>query len=377
MKEVILRGYYGRDNLGDELMKDIFIRYLSSSNSMLYIMNSSPESLKTMYGIDTPDELITGSIPTLGKFIKRFIRILKADLYIYGGGTILTDKHSYFHLLENNFYFLGRRIIGKKSLLISVGATNFKTKIGKFLCRRLVQNSAFAYIRDSDSYNRLKSITNNSKKLILSADMVLLYKDFIKDKVETKNTTVGLCLMPYYYATFHDKDKDFNLMTKIIKQLKIIHKEDSSISFYLIPIQYGDNDKTDYEFCEKIYENLKNELKISICKERDYTKKIEELTRCSYLISMRLHALMLSKIVNRKIFAINHNEKIAYFMKQYDTINNSVSLYEIDKLGEKFLKTVKESSPNKMDIIESDYHLAKENINIINKFLNNKEFENE
>ena len=64
-------------------------------------------------------------------------------------------------------------------------------------------------------------------------------------------------------------------------------------------------------------------------------------------------------------------------MKQYDTINNSVSLYEIDKLGEKFLKTVKESSPNKMDIIESDYHLAKENINIINKFLNNKEFENE
>lgn len=370
MKEVILRGYYGRDNLGDELMKDIFIRNILSQDVKLYVMNSSPESLKSMYNIDTPDELISGKIPTISNFFKRFIRILKSDLYIYGGGTILTDKHSYFHLLENNIYFLGRRIIKKKSLLISVGATDFKTKIGKLLCRRLIQNSTFAYIRDVDSYNRLKMITKGSKKLVLSADMVLLYKDFIKEKENKQNNMVGLCLMPYYYATYHDKEKDNNLMIKIIEQLRIIYKKDNNINFYLIPIQYGKNDLTDYYFCKEIYEKLKDEMKIDFCEEREFAKKIDELSKCNCIISMRLHALMISKMFNRKIFAINHNEKIGYFMKHYDTLDNSVTLDEIDKLGKTFLNMTNETSPNQEEIIEKDYCLAKENINIINKILN-------
>lgn len=376
MKKVIIRGYYGRDNLGDELMKDIFIRYISSPDIKLYIMNSSPENLKKQYGIDTPTELVSGSIPSLSNFIKRFITILKTDLYIYGGGTILTDKHSYFHLLENNIYFFARKILRKKSLLISVGSTEFKTKIGKFLCRKLIRNSTFSYIRDKDSYNRLKVISRNSNKLILSSDMVLLYRDFIKNNEKLQDANmIGLSLMPYYYATYHDKEKDKELMQRIIEQLRIIYQKNNKINFYLIPIQFGDNDKTDYEFCKEIYEQLKDEMKISLCEEKDCIKKIGELLKCKYLISMRLHALMIAKMFNGKIFAINHNEKIEYFMKCYDTINNSIKLDEIDKLGEAFLKSVRFNTSNNMEIIESNYKLAKENINIINKILKEHKYE--
>ena len=42
MKKLIIRGYYGRDNLGDELMKEIFIKSFNKPNIQLMIMNSSP-----------------------------------------------------------------------------------------------------------------------------------------------------------------------------------------------------------------------------------------------------------------------------------------------------------------------------------------------
>ena len=367
MKKLIIRGYYGRDNLGDELMKEIFIRSFSKPNIQLMIMNSSPEDLKQEYSIETPEELITGKIPGVKKTIKRLLTILSADLYVYGGGTIITDKHSYFHLAENSTYFLLRRLLGKPSLLISVGATKLKSKRGIFFAKSIIGFSSKAYIRDKDSYDFLMGLTNNSKKLVQSADMVLLAKDYLPLKnIASNNKQIGLCLMPYYGATYHDSTKDEKLLETLVRQIETIDNKIAGYNYILIPIQSGKNDQTDKLFCEKVYKRLKNKIRVQISEAQTNYEKIAELEKCETLISMRLHALMIAKMCGNKIFAINHNEKIQYFMKRYDTLANTVRFDCLENLADDFVNMQYSCDDDKL---QEDYLLARENIRIIEKYL--------
>lgn len=369
MKTVILRGYYGRDNLGDELMKTIFINYLKSKDVDLYVMNSAPEQLMNEHGIQTPEELKTGKSPTIKNLFKRLRRIAKADLYIYGGGTILTDKHGWFHLAENAVYFVIRRLLKKKSALISVGSTKLKSLKGKALCKTLIKSSSVSSIRDTNSYRMLQELTGNSNKLLLASDMVLLSADIIERDVTSIKNKVGLCLMPYYYATFHDRTQDEKLFCDIVDALRMIHSQYPELSFELIPIQYGLNDKTDYDFSKRIYDALSQEINISIFKDTDINKKIHRLIECEYLISMRLHALMLSRLCENNVVAINHNEKISYFMKRYDSAENMVSLESIAALPQVFSNIQGHGVNTIKKEMNADHDLAYRNLKVIGKML--------
>ncbi len=367
MKNIIIRGYYGRDNLGDELMKGIFIENFNKSSN-LQIMNSDPDGLFAEYGINTPPELVTGKTPSFKNAISRFMTIMKSDLFVFGGGTILTDKHGYFHLAENAVYFVLRRVIGKKSLLISVGATKFKSNIGKILSKVLVYSSNGTLVRDYDSYMLLKKITSNSKKLVLSSDMVLLTTKQFDFNLAIESKTIGICIMPYNWATFHKNGNDADLLRRFAEQIVLIgHK--TGYKFIIIPIQYGTNSTTDYEYSKQLYNIIKDKVDVEFCERKGIENKIYELGRCEYLISMRLHALMISALTGGKVFAINHNEKIAYFMKRYADIKHSVTLSEMQLISEKFLNMMTDTNSIKQYALSADYKRACFNISIINKYI--------
>ena len=367
-KTLIIRGYYGRDNLGDELMKDIFVHELRDPKLRLFIMNSAPESLRRECGLETPEDLITGGVPSFPHAVRRFFRIVSAELFVYGGGTIITDKHGCFHLLENGVYFFARRLLGKKSLLISVGATGFKSRIGLFLARNLIRFSSFAYIRDESSYRLLRKLLGKTKRLVQSADMVLLADSVIPLAGDTlPEKKIGLCLMPYYKATYHREEQDAGLLSSLVEQIREIHRHMPDYAFSLIPIQYGENSDMDAVFSERVCSALCDELQIRLDGGKSSEEKIRALADCEYVISMRLHALMLAKQMGRKVFAIDHNEKIGYFIQRYDTPKHAVSLDEVDSLASVFLRERDTAADTGM--LARDRETAKSNLRIIRELL--------
>ena len=368
MKKIIIRGYYGRDNLGDELMKEIFIESLGES-AKLQIMNSDPQGLYKKFDLKTPNELVTGKTPSAKNIIRRFITIMKADLFVFGGGTILTDKHGYFHLAENAVYFLFRKVLGKKNLLVSVGATEFKSRIGKILSKLLINSSQEALIRDDDSYALLKRLTHNSSKVIHSSDMVLLTPEHITIPSNIESRTIGVCAMPYNWATFHKNGNDKELLKQLAEQIVLIGKQ-TGCKFLIIPIQYGDNCVTDYEYSKRLYAIIKDKVDVHFCDCKSIEEKISEIGRCEYLISMRLHALMISALVGGKVFAVNHNEKISYFMKRYSSIKYSVTLEEMSDIAERFLSLKNDQNSINTRALAEDSKRAKHNITTINKYIN-------
>ena len=218
MKNIILKGYYGRDNFGDEIMLDLIVSYIKNEypSLKLQIMNSNPEMLKKKYKIDTPEALITGAYGR-SNLLKRITTIVRADCYIVGGGTIITDKHSSLHLLEYYVEFLLRKLLKKPSVFISIGATRFKHSWTKILCKMIINSSDLCMVRDIESYDYLKK-NCCTKKIVQTGDLVLLAFDRLNNNGICKivnSKKIGFCVMPYYESLYKKPELDKDLAKKL------------------------------------------------------------------------------------------------------------------------------------------------------------------
>lgn len=337
-KTIILKGYYGRDNLGDEIMLDLLVSFFVAKDNMrLYVMNSNPLWLKKEYNIDTPNELITGSNAKKPLF-KRVRAILKCDYYIIGGGTILTDKHGLACLFEYYFEFLIRKLLKKKSAFISIGATSFKTKLGSFLCKKIVRRSTFVAIRDEISYSQLLRMCPKSSNMFKTGDIVSLCPLIEHQKTTSKPLDksvkkVCICPMPYYSSLNMDEKLDSQIADSFVSLIKKLNEEGKEV--VLLPIQCGSNNTLDYDFCKTIESRVAGN--ITLLKPLSNEEKINAIGDCDCLISMRLHALLIGVLENKKVIAINHNPKIEAFMKSFGLETSMVNMEGIDSIYELML----------------------------------------
>ncbi len=367
MKKVILKGYYGRDNFGDEIMMDLIISFFKENypQLQLQVMNSNPEMVLKKYGIETPKSLVTGSYGKMGIF-KRVLSIIKADCYVIGGGTIITDKHSILHLVEYSIELILRKILGKPSVFISIGATKFKHKMTKFLCRIMFQCCDLCMVRDHESYLLLRKIYNKSK-IVETGDMVLLAfnkeNNKLSKNLEIKN--IGFSLMPYYESLYKKNELDIKIAQKFAEVINKLSEEGYYIS--LIPIQFGDNNKLDYYFSKTVQKMCKSKVEVFDCK--DNQEKMKKIATMDFLVSMRLHSLLYAISNNIKSVAINHNEKINSCLKVYGIEDQAVTLENISNIVD-IIHLLEKKKVNFDDIVLEEYNKAEKNFNYLSLILN-------
>ncbi len=372
MKNIILKGYYGRDNFGDEIMLDLIVSYIKNEypSLKLQIMNSNPEMLKKKYKIDTPEALITGAYGR-SNLLKRITTIVRADCYIVGGGTIITDKHSSLHLLEYYVEFLLRKLLKKPSVFISIGATRFKHSWTKILCKMIINSSDLCMVRDIESYDYLKKICC-TKKIVQTGDLVLLAFDRLNNNGICKivnNKKIGFCVMPYYESLYKKPELDKDLAKKIASIIDKLSCKGYEIN--LIPIQYGYNNTLDYKFSKQVQFQCSSQVRLFEC--IDNKEKMERIEEMDFIISMRLHAILFAISKNIKTIAINHNEKIDSCMKTYNLENQCVTMDNLMRIPE-MIDTLTNKNCDK--IIDAERKKAEKNFaylaTILDKVVNDE-----
>ena len=85
--KIVLSGYYGFDNIGDEAVLYAIITALRNEieNVELTVLSNNPEKTKALYGVSSVNRW---KIPEVIKAIKQ------ADLLVSGGGSLLQDVTS-------------------------------------------------------------------------------------------------------------------------------------------------------------------------------------------------------------------------------------------------------------------------------------------
>lgn len=179
-KRAVVVGPYRIHNFGDDLVGAIIAKHLQKqgySVSVPLLEKANADWLGTHYA------------ERYGKLIE------EADTIVVGGGGILSDTSgprpgmSYLGTVARHAV-LGN-LSGKKVYVTSVGAGPWLLENSKFLTLTTALIADKIGVRDEESYNHLKGLGVNTRRVVQGADLALISSDYLDFKPEPQNR-IGL-----------------------------------------------------------------------------------------------------------------------------------------------------------------------------------------
>lgn len=151
MNKIVISGYYGFDNLGDEAVLAGIIDSFSYLQKKLKItiLSNQPRITSARYGVEAINR----------NDIKEIIKVIsRSDLFVSGGGSLLQDITG----LKSIPYYLGlvflAQLLGKKTVFYAQGVGPIRRKINKKLVKWIGNRTDLITVRDSDSRCLLNEI---------------------------------------------------------------------------------------------------------------------------------------------------------------------------------------------------------------------------
>lgn len=279
MLKLLLFGYYGEGNLGDELLLRSLISVFGKNHKVGILTNKVNKGQK--------DDIV--------EFNKFSIEILKGirwtDVVIGGGGGIFQDKTSSKSFYYYLFIIFLSLLFKKKVYLIGQSFSPLKKRINGFLLRFFLNNVEKIYVRDSFSKNYLEKLGVRSDKIILSTDLAFLLDIPFPSREEDKKI-LGINLRKWGNLNLENLNSTLETL---------ISKYDS---FYFFSFQQEDS---------QFYEILKDKFKkIDLIEPQD-PNFYDYYSSCRLFIGMRLHSCILSVLLGIPFIAISYDEKVEAF----------------------------------------------------------------
>ena len=299
-KRVLIAGYFGFGNTGDEAILAGMLRDLALIRSDLnfIIVSGNPEQTAARYKVES---LLWTDLP----------RILEAaencDLIILGGGgifldywgaqsgTLLTKDHS------GNSYFAGFPLLAalnrKPCMLYSVGVGPLLSEEGKSLTRLAFGAATAVTVRDNESLELLKAIGVNTDQIRVTADPAYsLPADDRRAKeilaaVGTRPDTalIGVCVRAW------DVDVSPNYWQEQVAAALDSFSETHDVSIIFIPFQVlpGAGLTNDLLPIEAIRALMRARASTKVISGELLPGEIAGiLGQCDLVIGMRLHSLL-------------------------------------------------------------------------------------
>ncbi|OAA31286.1 hypothetical protein AT15_07255 [Kosmotoga arenicorallina S304] len=297
---IVLVGYYGYNNLGDDLLLLSTLKILDETGFKGEVFIPSPKGLNQLIAERSFGYRIT-RIPRYNPFILEKA-IKRSSLTIFGGGNLFQDETSTRSFLY--YYFVARKTLSyrKRLLLLSQGFGPLKKGMhSKKLSEILSNENCYAILRDTVSF---RFASDYSSKAFEGTD----YGPYCLDQSEEtaqKDKKLAI-LVP----------KHFNTANEILKVL--IKKDFRRIS--IIPFQNHRETKMYEKLC-RIARSMGFYI-ISAPQGQISTAKLFQHSRL--IVSERLHGAILAMWM-AKPFIWKSSEKMEGFFSSFEYIPPSFS----------------------------------------------------
>ena len=328
MKNILISGYYGSKNGGDEAMLAAILQTLRELDGELNftVISLNPEYTKKRHNVDAVAWLNVWAI------VKK---ILSADLLISGGGSLLQNVTSRRSL----YYYLGiiflAKIFGKKIMLYAQGIGPIRGTLAHKLMNWIVNRVDLITVRDKGSLEELKRLQITKPKIFCTADPVLAIKPVslevgkkILERHKLENSGekfIGVSVRRW----MHWESCRSNL-TKALDKLV----EELGVKIIFLPMQFPEDVKAAKLTAELMEKNS------TVIDEELSTAEILSLVGCmDILISIRLHALIFAGVMGAPMLGISYDPKIERFL---DSIGEKPLGTLADVTAEKIFEGVKE-----------------------------------
>lgn len=331
MVQILISGYYGFNNIGDESILRAVVDNLrlKLDDIEITVLSQNPEFTAQKYGVCSVNR----------KSAKDIIKaIRKCDLLISGGGSLLQDatsrKSILYYLMIMWLAFLFR----KKVFIYSQGIGPILSNINRRLTASTLRYAHGIVVRDEASKELLIEIGIKGEKIIVTADPVLRVKkpelsvgrEILTEEgftTDTERMTVGFAI--------REKKIDSNFVDEICISIRRLIEEYQA-RIVLIPFHYSE----DMAVIEEIESRLGNDV---CCIKHKYLtdEMLSIIGNMDVLVGVRLHALIYAAIMEVPMIAISYDPKINSFMHSMD-MKAMCSMYDFKNnfFMEEFGKTV-------------------------------------
>jgi len=311
---LLIIGYFGVNNAGDELMLSALVRMIRNlqPSAEITVLSRNPEQTARTYGVRS----ITLSNP------KRLIRwrlllgcVWNCDILLFGGGTFLQDYGvwgwrpiaAYLKLV------MLARLLAKKVIILAAGAGPLETAMGRSVSRWIVKLAQITVMRDPDSIELLQAIGCNRRHMRLGADLALydtIQPQEPKPRINCR-PRAGISFFPFYRSICDDPSRHEAMKRELVA---LIHRLNSTHDVYFFALQ-RDVDGADNRFAAEIGGLCRCSLHLVdfFDGENEFRELLNTMAMC---IGMRYHFLLLSLMAGIPAVAVNYNPKVASLMKE-------------------------------------------------------------
>lgn len=304
MNKIVISGYYGFANAGDEAMLTSIVRALRGVQPEidLTVISGNPAETSAKHKVKSIYRF---------NFFKIYNALKNADMLLSGGGSLLQDVTSLRSLFYYLFIILMGKMAGKKVMLYSHGIGPIRNKLARKLTRIVCGKADLITVRDADSQNELLKMGLSGKNIIVTADSVLALP--VADKaigqkilqnagIDINRPVLGISVRPWA-----NDINCFKVIAAALKQFKSEH--DAQI--VLLPLQYP----ADLKSCAAVNSFLKDEKDIYFLDSAYNTEEILSLIgNFKLLLGMRLHALVFAAVMKVPLLAISYDPKVDAFV---------------------------------------------------------------
>lgn len=323
---LLIVGFYGAPNLGDELMLETLLKYIPNKFDITVMLCENYN-----YDITKYSNCSFIHYPKYNYDLN--IIAQNYDILLFGGGALIDDSDYNYNevqlslgyiLINLSLKFLN---FNKKVFWYGLSCSDtFEKNEFKEKLELILQKIDCCALRDKNSLEVLKKYNYEIKNVEIVDDIVFANEDLLLENNHSgKDKKIGIiyvCDYKYY--------KDLLVFTKRILELTLLNEY--TIEF----IPFYDYNNNDINFYKKIKEELGSERIVISDYTEDIPKTIDKLLEQSFVISMRYHGTLLANVLNLKVvnlkFDVHHhyNNKINYLYSNYSYVNNELLFSKIN-----------------------------------------------
>lgn len=305
--DIVLSGYYGFGNIGDESLLDVISNTLAREIPGVKItaLTRNPRLDSRRTGLVCRSRF---NIPVV------FHTIRRSKLLISGGGSLLQDATSRRSLK----YYAALLDIAERSNIPSYIYANGVGPVtdpkNRRIAARVVDNAGFVSVRDADSSAELKRIGSARNDVAVTADPAFLIKPYDERKLHRTLSRIGA--PERYFAVSLRPLNDGNLPDLPERMAEICSGISSSLG--LSPIVLPMQETEDRQICERFCASYRGKTATVIYSPENASECIAVLSRASFLIGMRLHSIIFASSAETPVIGIVYDPKIESMMKSLD-----------------------------------------------------------
>lgn len=304
MSDIIISGYHGFANSGDEALLFAILNTLRNKNPKLNftVLSKTPDETADVYKVN--------SIYRYNLF-KIHGEMKKSRMLLFGGGSLLQDVTSSKSILYYLAIIRLAQLCGMKTMLYANGIGPITKKSNRHIAAKILNKVDFITLRDDKSDEELKGLGVTKPKIIITADPAFT--------IDTDNTSSGkfftniagvpsgtkLCVVSI--RSWKHSSENFESDLAGLCDFLV---EKHNIYPLFVPMQYPE----DTEISKRVMSLMKHPSYI-ISRELSVPEMFSVLSEAEVLIGMRLHSLIYATTLAIPAMALCYDPKISAFME--------------------------------------------------------------